>query len=69
MVEGEAQLKWMGIAEGLLCVALSLFVSTKCLLCDLSALIRSGVLSDVTQEVGLHLKEKDFALVAVIVWD
>ena len=69
MVEGEAQLKWMGIAEGLLCVALSLFVSTKCLLCDLSALIRSGVLSDVTQEVGLHLKEEDFALVAVIVRD
>ena len=69
MVEGEAQLKWMGIAEGLLCVALSLFVSTKCLLSNLSALVRRGVLSDVTQEVGLHLKEENFALIGVIVWD
>lgn len=69
MVESEAKLERVRIAEGLLGVALGFFVGAEGLLSDLCALVRSAVLGDVAQEVSLHLKEEHFALIAVIVWD
>ena len=69
VIEGEAQLQGVRVAERLSSLSGGFFVRSQCFLGDCGALIAGGKLGDVAQEVRLHLEEEDLGLVTVRVGD